>query len=236
MPVDGLGRLSNGSGRYPALGDVTETVTLADVEVLHVFTEVPSDPLIAALPPMLHPSIPGTAYATFLRCATSPWGPFELAEVRLGARRGSEVRTLLLQAAVNNTDAAAALSGAWGYRCVAAEVSLRRYYDCVQGRVTVDGRTVLDVGLGRPEPIAGAPLQYGPVANVATSSDELKLVLVDAAFQFGDERITGQPRFTHIDFAWWGEPSLKPTLPVGAYFSVGDLVLPAPRELVDPHT
>jgi hypothetical protein len=234
MPVDGLADWA-ARGDLPRLGgDRTDGALIEGVEVLHVFTEAPGDAVRAALPPTLHLTIPGCLYATFLRAHVSPWGSFELAEIRVGARLREKPRSLLVAAAIDNPDAAAALAAGWGYRCLPAQVSLRRFYERVAGRVVAGGRTVLEVALRDPEPIPGATLQYGPLANVASTKDGPRVVLVDPVLEFGDEQERGRPEVQDFDAAWWGEPQLRSTLCIGAFYATGNLRLAPPSSLLDP--
>lgn len=231
MPVDGT------RGPFgPDLPDLgaAEDVVLEGVELLHVFFEAPSDPVQAALPPALHPTIPGAVYGTFLRAPQSPWGPFALAEVRLSARLREKPRQLLLGSVCDNPRAAAALASAWGFRPLPGEVRLRRFYDCVQGAVLAGDDVVLEVSLADPEPIPGATLQYGPWANPAHVGGEALLVLTDPVVVFGDDRQRGVPRWGRFDAGFWSAPGVRPTVPIGASYSVVDVRLPPPSALADP--
>lgn len=226
MPVDGLRTRFDG---LPALG-APDDVVIEGVELLHVFFEAPSDPVQAAVPAALHPTIPGAMYATFLRAGTSPWGAFTVAEVRLSARAREKPRQVLVGAVCDNPDAARALSSAWGFRFLEGEVRLRRFYDRVEGRVTSDGAPVLEAWLMDPEPIPGATLQYGPWANPALVDDEPSLVFVDPVVVFGDDRHRGKARMPAFDGTWWEVPGVRPTVPIGAYYAVADVRLPEPAE------
>src|SRR5205807_5769577 len=109
-------------------------VVLEGVEVLHLFFEAPGDVARAALPPALHPTIPGAAYITFLRCPTTPWGPVTIAELRLAARMREKPRALLVAAVVDAEPAARdALAGGWGLGANAGRVRLNRWYDRIEG-------------------------------------------------------------------------------------------------------
>jgi hypothetical protein len=158
-----------------------------------------------------------------------------MAEVRIAARLREKPRAYLIAAAVDNPIAAVALTSGWGYRCLAADVGLRRFYDRVTGFVRAGGRTVLEVTLFDPEPISGATLLYGPLANAAaTGVDQPQVVLVDSELKFCDERERGRPQVSVLDAKWWSAEGLAATLPIGAFYATVDLSLPLPGVALDP--
>lgn len=227
MPVDGLASLPDG---LPVLRPGQDLV-LEGAEILHIFFEAPSDVVRTALPPALHPTIPGAMYVTAVRAVAPEWGPIAWAEVRLAARLREKPRAFLLGVAVEGGDPAALAAG-WGMAASGADVKLHRWYDRVEVDVEVDGRVVLRAALLDPEPIPGATLQYGPLANPAVVGEKRSLALVDPVAVFGDDRQRGKPRISLFDGDWWGTPALRPTVPIGAYYAIVDLQLPAPAVAV----
>ena len=58
-----------------------------DVLVFQAMFEIGIDGRQASLPPGLHPTNPPTAVFQAWHCPQSPWGPFTLAQARVGRRR-----------------------------------------------------------------------------------------------------------------------------------------------------
>ena len=65
-----------------------EPVVLDDLEVVQAMFELRAAGREAVLPPALHPTNPPTLVIQVWRCGASPWGPFELAQVRVQCRSG----------------------------------------------------------------------------------------------------------------------------------------------------
>ena len=107
----------------------SETVELPDAFVVLAHFELPYAVREVLLPPSLHPNTPPILTVLAWRCPESPWGAFSLAQLRVGCRSGVRTRGLLLGAAIDNPDAAAALAAGWGLVTRPADVRLRRGYD-----------------------------------------------------------------------------------------------------------
>ena len=132
-----------------------ETVELPDATVVLAHFELPYAVREILLPPSLHPNTPPILTVLAWRCPESPWGAFSLAQLRVGCRSGVRTRGLLLGAAIDNPDAAAALA-AGGARTRPADVRLRRGYDAssveVAFRDPAGPIPALRLRLARPRP------------------------------------------------------------------------------------
>lgn len=215
----------------PTIADLsTEPVTLADVATLQLFAEFASDLAEELLPPGLHPTLPGVVGFMVQRVGASPWGPFGLAQTRIECRSGVRPRGFLVAAVVDNAAAAAALSSRWGFRVVAGEVRLRRFYDQVGAAVTIGGLEVLAIGLRDPEPLSTADVQYVANMNLAKTPKGLRLVQVDPTFTV-ERAERGEPTVTVFDGEAWGVSELDPAYPISASFTAGSMTLPRLRYL-----
>lgn len=232
MPVDGLASPASVQNLPDLVGG--QEVLLEGAEILHLFFEVPGDAVRAAIPPALHPTIPGAAYITFLRFPTTPWGPVTLAELRLAARLREKPRALLVAAVIDaDPSARSALAAGWGLVTIPGRVRLDRWYDRVDGSASLDGTNVLQGSLGDPEPIYGATLQYGPLANAVRTDAGSGIALVDPVFSFGEDRQRGTLDVPLLDGTRLGAADVRATVPIGVYFGSGDLLLPPPASVLD---
>ncbi len=238
MPLTGSRDLSMLAGDAPLMPTLeTEPVTLEGVEVLQVMEEIDDAAMTALLPPALHPTIPPTLTAVFWRVRISPWGPFELAQVRIGCRAGARPRALLLRAYCSSEAAADALAKGWGFPVIPGDVRMRRYYDRMVGRVEAGGRTVLEAQLVDPEAISGADIQYIANLNLArverNGTVQLRLVQFDPEYVFHRAE-RGRPELGAFDAAAWNVPGAVPDWPISASYALCDIELPRIRYLVDP--
>lgn len=231
MPLSGTLDLAGIEQRAPAMDslDAEETV-LEKAEMLHVMCEIDDTHMEAVLPPALHPTIPPTVTFFFIRCAASPFGPFTMAQTRIGCRAGVRPRGYLLSSAIDSEAAGEALAERWGYGWMLADVSLLRRYDRVTGSVAVAGRTILEAGLVDPEAIAGGDIFYVANMNPARTPRGLRLVQVDPEYTFHKAE-RGSPELDTFDPAAWGEARVVPVYPVSATIAVADIVMPRIRYL-----
>lgn len=238
MPLTGDRDLSPLFEEAPLLASLeVEPLVLHSVEVLQATVELDDVSMTSLLPPALHPTIPPTLTAVFWRVPSSPWGPFELAQVRVGCRAGARPRALLLRAYCNGDAAGEALASHWGVPSAPATVRLRKFYDRAVGSVQLDARTVLEVQLVEPGAISGNDLQYIANLNLArvTRGSDVQLRLV----QFDPEYVVhkaerGQPDISVFDATAWRVDGAVIDWPISASFAVCDIELPRIRYLVDP--
>src|SRR5688500_12814242 len=131
------------------------SVELEGVEVVQAMFELRAAGREAVLPPALHPTNPPTAVLQGWRCPSSPWGPFQLAQVRVQCRSGLRPRGFVVGAVVDNADAADGLGRGWGFSAEVGEVRLRRSYDETVLEVARSGRPILSFTGRDPDPLGG---------------------------------------------------------------------------------
>jgi len=117
--VDALARIDSFAG---------DPIRFDKVEIVHATFEARMAESLAALPPALHPSIPGHISLLIVRCADSLLGPFSLAQVRIGCRAGIKPRGFCLGAVTDSAVVADALSSRWGFRCRFGAIALSKRY------------------------------------------------------------------------------------------------------------
>jgi hypothetical protein len=220
--------------RAPTLADfATEPLALSGVETLQVLCEISRAGADALVPPGLHPTIPPIVTFLVQRAPDSPWGPFTLAQTRIGCRSGLRPRGFLRAGVIDNKEAAAALAARWGYGLLEGDVELLRGYDRVRARVELAGEPVLDVSLADPSPLGTNDIHYVASMHLAHTPNGLRLVQVDPDYDV-ERAERGDPGVSLFDAAAWRSEGLEPGFPVSACFSVATLTLPALRYVCDP--
>jgi len=176
---------------------------------------------------------------TFLiyRARESQFGPFALAQVRLTARAGVRPRAYLVSARCDNPELTQVLTKGWGFRIQPGEISMRRFHDRVDCRVTDGGQVLLQVALVDPVPVTGHDVQYPPGMHLARIERDgilkPRLVQVDSEYEFR-RADRGRPELTHFDVAAWGDERLVPYEPVSASFTACDVTIANVRYVCNP--
>jgi hypothetical protein len=210
----------------------TEAVTLGGFEVVQALFELRASAREAVLPPALHPTNPPTLAFQVWRVAGSPWGPFELAQVRVQCRSGLRPRGFVTGAVVDNPDAAAGLA-AWGFAPTTGEVRLRRFYDRTTVEVDVDGAPVLRLSGADPDPLGAHDVSYSSTLNLAETPNGLRLVQLD--LDVAPDRVERlHPLLDDFDAEAWGNELLDPWYPVSASVAVGTATLDPVRYVCKP--
>ncbi len=208
-----------------------EPVSLPDAHVALAHFELPYAVREAILPPSLHPNTPPILTVLAWHCPASPWGAFSLAQLRVGCRSGVRTRGLLLDAGIDNHDAAAALAAGWGLATHSAEVHLRRGYDASTVTVDFDGASVLRLHLADPDPLGLDDVQLSPTLTPAEMPRGLRLVQFEPEYAVTrSERL--RPRLDHLDPGAWGEARATPRHPVGASLVAATITLAPVRFVV----
>ena len=208
-------------------------VTFAGVEVVQAVFEMRWVARQATLPPGLHPTNPPIIVFLAWQVPESPWGPFSLAQVRVGCRSGVRPRGLVIGGVNDNPDAAVALASGWGLPGRPGHVELRRGYDAVELEVVVEGRAVLALVARHPDPLRPTDVQYTVTMTLAHTPKGLRLVQVEPDYELARvERL--RARTTAFDPAAWGHAALAPSTPVSATIGVGDVTLPRLRFVSRP--
>ena len=212
----------------------TDAVVIPGAEIVQALYEIRIDGRQASLPSGLHPTNPPTFIAQLWRCPDSPWGPFALAQARLGSRSGLRPRGFVQGCVCDNDAAADALRRRWGFPVQPGDVTLRRQYDAAFAAVSIDGRTVFELSALDPEPLGANDVSYTTAANLAHTPRGLRLVQVDIDVAVERaERI--KPRLIAFDGVRWGmHPSVDPYHPVSASTAVGEITIQRLRYVSKP--
>jgi hypothetical protein len=212
-----------------ALADFdTEALTLPGVELLQALCEIAVTGRESSLPSGLHPTNPPTCVLQVWRCPESPWGPFALAQARVGCRSGLRPRGFVQGCVVDGPAAAiAALRGRWGFPAQPGTVELRRGYDGVTAGAAIGGGAGTAVlaftGLD-PDPLGPEDVAYTTTLTLADTPRGLRLVQVDAdVAPVRAERL--RPRLDAFATPGWVHASVVPVHPVSASITVADLTL-----------
>lgn len=213
-----------------------ETWELPGAGILQIMYEIDAEAVTSLLPPALHPTVPPTVVLTITSVPESPAGPYTLAEARVGSRSGARPRGLSLGAFCNSPEAAKVLAARWGYPLTIGEVTLTRRYDRVTGKVMSNGKTVLEMRMMNPEPIAGNDIQYLAGLNAAKVERGgvvlSRLIQVDPDYVFRSAD-RGKPELEMFDAAAFKLDGARPHWPVSASYAVADIQMPELRYLVD---
>lgn len=216
----------------------TEPLELPGAQLLQLLYEIDDSGMTDLLPPALHPTIPPTLLINVTEVPESPWGPFALAEVRVGCRSGARPRALLYRGVCNSPEAAEALGARWGYPLAIGDVTLQRGYDRVHAAAatSADG-LVLDATLRNPDPIGGGDLQYISslhLARVRRDGEEVvRLIQVDPEYAVS-KADRGRPELAACRVGSFGLEGAEISYPVSASAATANITLPALRYLVDP--
>jgi hypothetical protein len=203
----------------------TEELTLPDVEVLQAMFEMRIASREASLPPSLHPSAVPTFVAQVWRCPDSPWGPFGLAQGRVGSRSGLRPRGHIQGCVCDNAAATEALRARWGFPAHDGTVTLHHHYDAVEASVAVGSTMVLSLRGLDLEPLAGSDIAYSGSVALAHTPRGLRLVQIDYDVAV-DRAERLRPQLDAFDANKFGvHAAAVPYYPVSASIAVGALTL-----------
>ncbi|HEY4669432.1 MAG TPA: acetoacetate decarboxylase family protein [Tepidiformaceae bacterium] len=240
MPLVGSRDISQLASESPVMpGLDTEPLELPGAQLLQLLYEIDDSGMTTLIPPALHPTIPPTVFITVMKAPESPWGPFALAEVRIGCRSGARPRALLYRAVCNSAEAAEGLGERWGYPLVMGEVSLERGYDRVHATAATPGDgLVLDATLRNPDPIGNGDLQYISSLHLARvrrdGEDVVRLIQVDPDYAVS-KADRGRPELAACRLGAFGLEGAEISYAVSASAATVNITLPALRYLVDPN-
>lgn len=199
--------------------------TFPDAVVFQAMCEIAVAGRQSSLPSGLHPTNPPTLVVQAWRCPVSPWGPFSMAQLRVGCRSGLRPRGMVQGCVVDNADAAGALASGWGFPTRVGAVRLDVGYHEVVLSVAIDGRDVASLHALAPVPLDPADVSYATTVVLARTPRGERLVQVDT-----DLAVTRAERLRlqrpMVDAAGAGvHPSVVVTHPVAASVSRGALTL-----------
>ena len=211
----------------------TEALRLEGVEVLQALFEIRVGGRRAALPAGLHPTNPPTFVLQVWNCPDSPWGPFRLAQGRVGCRSGLRPRGFVQAAVCDTATAVAGLRSWWGFPAYLGDVTLLRRYDTVIASATSDsGGPAFELTASDPVPLGTDDVAYTTTVVLADTPRGSRLVQVDVdVIAARAERL--RPRFDTFT-PGWVHPSVDPYHPVSASIAVADVVLQPLRYVSDP--
>jgi hypothetical protein len=212
----------------------TDSVRLTGVEILQAIFEMRIGGRQVSLPAGLHPTNPPTFVAQLWRCGDSPWGPFSLAQARIGCRSGLRPRGFVQGCVCDNDAAADELRRRWGFPVRAGAVTLRRQYDATYASVAIEDQLVCELVSFDPEPLGPDDVSYSTAANLAHTPRGLRLVQVDIDVRVERaERV--KPRLACFDGPAWGvHPSVIPYHGISASTSVGEVTIQRLRYVSKP--
>jgi hypothetical protein len=225
------------NGAREILGYKTEPWTLKQAQILNLNHEIDDDLGDDLLPRAMHPSIPAYATFTVIVCPESPVGPFSLGEVKIAGRAGVRPRDFVMRSFCDSAAARRELAQRWGYPATPGEIKLTARHDRVIGRVTSEGRTILEMELLDRDLISGNDIQYIASMHLARNKDDGQLVLVQVDPEFVFSRAErGRPILRTLDSAACGDPGgrLKVRNPISISYAVADITLPRIRFICDP--
>jgi hypothetical protein len=215
----------------------TEPWALGEIDVVHVNYEISQRGMHSTIPPALHPSIPPHLSWLVYRVADSEFGPFALAQTRVGCRIGIKPRGLLVSAVCDNPRAAEALRTRWGFRVVQGEVVLRPRNDRVEVEVSVCGTEILALDVVDPRLLAGAGVPIAAGLNLADTPEGRQLLQVDPDYVIVSAD-RGRPLIRSFDAAAWGDADsaadIVPSWPISGSHLRAEVTLPRLRYLTDP--
>jgi len=215
--------------RAPRLaGFDAQPLTLSGVELLQLSYELGGGPPESFFPPALLPTLPVLAVLALWKVSEGPLGPFTLAQLRLTCRSGVRPRQLLLASFAEGEPARAALNEHFAFGAQQARVRVERFYDRVEGSVSLGGETLLDVRALGPLPLAVGDLQFFSSMHPAQTPQGLRLVQVDADLDVTRAE-RALPEVSRFDAAAFGAPGATLAWPVAAAVALADVTLPRVR-------
>jgi|SRR5271157_1312050 len=217
-------------------GYKTEPWVLKQAKILNLAFEVDDLSADNLVPPAMHPVIPAYTTMNISVYPDSSVGPFSIAEVRVMGRAGVRPRGFVLRSFVDNEAARRELAARWGYPVAPGQIHLELRHDRVQARVTIEGKTALEIESIDRDVISGGDIQYVASMHLARNKEDGKLVLVqiDPEYTFAKAE-RGRPRLIAMDeSSWRADGHLKITNPISASFATCDVTLPRIRYVCDP--
>ena len=178
----------------------SKTLRIENVDVFYSLFEVSMEDALALIPSGLHPSIPAVMGVTFWRAKDSEFGAFTLGFAALACRTGIKPRHLVLQAYCDNERAREFFGARYGFNCEPADVFFQENYDRFYGRVTQNGKIVLEAETSEALPLVGGgvAVKYSPPLNATQINGENTLVQFEAGYEF-KRAARGKPKLLAFD-------------------------------------
>ena len=212
----------------------TPAVTIPEAVVVQALFEIRVSGRDISLPPALHPTNPPTFVAQFWYCPQSPWGPFSLAQGRVGSRSGLRPRGFIQGCICDNPVAAESLRLGWGLPVQEGFVTIQRNYDGVNAAAGIGETTVIEVYGRGPDPLGPDDISYSAGVSMAYTPRGLRLVQCDMDMTAQRaERV--KPKLLKFTNERWGiHPAVDPYFAVSASVAAGELALQKLRYLCKP--
>ena len=219
----------------PALKSLkAEAWTLTGVQVLDARTEIDTAPADALVPPALRPGIPAYGSLSVMRVPDSPSGPYQLAELRVGVRVGPIAGFFLVGAVCDSPAAAAALAEQRGFPIRLGEIRMEELYHQVTARVSVEGRTALELRLAERHPLPGTRLILPSLITLAQEGGKPLLLSTPTQIAYAQPD-GGRHEILAFDGSLFGAGEhFRPVFPMSATFGTCELTLGAPDFTMDP--
>ncbi len=210
---------------------------LPGARILKLTFETDAEAALNWLPSSLARTSPAYAIVTVAHYPQSPIGPFSVATQYLGCRARLFIRAFALHAVTDKPRAVAALRELWGFPARLGRVRLSAGPRAVRARVTVDGRTVAALRLGRGRTCDPELIRYDPMLHVrlipsiqeGKRHSVLEIVQIDPDYRIS-EALRGRGELTYPE-PGEGDPwhLLPPLNMISATYSVMDTELPLAR-------
>lgn len=225
------------AARRPALPTVTtlaqESWRSEASEALNFVYEIDDRSALDLIPAALHPTIPLYANLMLLRHATSPAGPFALAELRIMARAGIHQGGFTTGGFCDSDAAIAYLRERYGWPLQRGEVSIQRKHYAVLGSVVARGEPVFEGWLEKAEAISPGDLLHPVSLHLAVLDGAPRLIQAEPLY--APERAErGTPRVQRFDARAFGESRVRFTNPLPATWTRGAFEMRPVRWVMDP--
>jgi hypothetical protein len=211
----------------------SEGFSVDDVDILAFTYEIDIQQGFAVTPKALHPSIPSYCQIVIRRHPDSPFGAFNVAELRVNARAGTHYLAYCIGAFTDNADALEFFRSRYGAPMQRGDVLLDVRYYGVVGRVESAGATVFEALLERPHYISGSDVLYTPNLNLARIGNETKLVHQEMEYTIGRAQ-RGDAVLTTFDAAAFGDARVVLRQPLPATVVQAKVTYTGVRYLIDP--
>jgi hypothetical protein len=234
MPQYGALDVAARSGALPRVAALAHESWRSDrTEVLNFVHEIDDRDALALIPRALHPTIPLYANLMLLRHASSPVGPFSLAELRIITRAGMHQGGFTIGGFCDSEPAIAYLRDHYGWPLAPGQVSIQRKHYAVLGSVVAGGEAVFEGWLEKAESIAPGDLLYPVSLHLALYEGEPRLVQTEPLYtpELAERGIARVQRF---DAAAFGDGRISFTNALPATWIRGAFEMRPVRWIMDP--
>ncbi|MEZ4330335.1 MAG: hypothetical protein R3F35_01170 [Myxococcota bacterium] len=211
----------------------TPALALVDCVFVQALCEIESEPMCAMLPPALHPTLPPVVGFGAYAVAQSEWGAFRMAQLRIECRSGLRPRGLLVACVVDSETARRGLAERWGFRARPGRVAIERAYDATRLCVEQGDARWLELVIRAPQRLGESDTQFVSSLHPARTPRGFRLVQVDL-----EHAVTraerGRVEIAAFDAGAWGEPTIRPTLPLPGVVGRADVSIRPIRYVCRP--